>query len=299
MTTVNLSDGRELIIRDKILEGDISEIFDGTLFNPNPVAEHKKVRTRYERIMDREADQDTKPVLVKIAKQAYNNDLLERDFYVLSHLHPESPKEPSSFHKYYPMSYGHVLVDGREAHILEEIKGCVTLATVLKAYPNGIDYRDVAWMLKRSLVGIWYAHKQGFIHGAILPPHIILTLEDHGGRLIDWAYSTDLRVKVPAMLNDYEAYYPPEVLNSEPAREGTDLYMLVKCAQVLLGGDIKTKEFPDSVPGPIRDLLLLCLNDSVHMRPIDASEVHDTFDKLLKDAVGKPKFRPFTLPGMI
>jgi hypothetical protein len=296
MTTVNLSDGRELIIRDKVLEGDISEIFDGTLFNPDPVVEHKKVRTRYERIMDREAEQDTKPVMVKIAKQAYNNDLIERDVIVLGQLHPEKIASTSSFHRYYPTSYGGALVDGKQAHIMEEIKDCVTLATVLKAYPNGIDYRDVAWMLKRALVGLWYAHRQGVIHGAILPPHVLLTLGDHGGRLIDWSYSTDVRVKVPAMLNAYEDYYPPEVPSSEPAREGTDLYMLVKCAQALLGGDLKTKEFPDSVPGPIKDLFLLCLNDSVHMRPIDASDVHDTFDKLLKDAVGKPKFRPFTLP---
>jgi hypothetical protein len=218
MTTVNLRDGRELIIRDKVLEGDISEIFDGTLFNPNPVVEHKKIRTRYERIMDREADQDTKPVLVKIAKQAYDNDLIERDVTVLGRLHPESPKEPSNFHKYYPTSYGGALVEGRQAHILEEIKGCVTLATVLKAYPNGIDYRDMAWMLKRALVGMWYAHKQGVIHGAILPPHMLLTLEDHGGRLIDWSYSTEVRVKVPAMLNAYEDYYPPEVPSSRSPR---------------------------------------------------------------------------------
>lgn len=300
MTTVNLSDGRELIIRDKVTEGDISEIFDGTVFNPNPVVvAHKEVRTRYERIMEREESQDVKPILVKVAKQTYFNDLIERDATVLSQLHPDNPKVPNSFHKYYPTGYGGALVDGKQAHLLEEIKGCVTLAEVIKAYPKGIDYRDMAWMLKRSLVGMWYAHKNGVVHGAILPPHILFTLGDHGGRLIDWSYSTEVRVKVPAMITAYEDFYPPEVLNSEPAREGTDLFMVVKCVQALLGADIKTKDFPDSVPEPIRNLLGLCLNDSVHMRPIDASEVHDTFDKLLKDAVGKPRFRPFTLPEPI
>jgi len=301
MTQINLRDGRELIIRAKVIEGDISEIFEGTLSNPPAVVEHKEIRTRYERIMDRESGHNSKPVLVKIAKDREFNDLIERDVSVLGQLHPENPSEPSSFHKYYPTSYGGigVLVDGKQAHIFEEIKGCVTLDTVLKAYPKGIDYRDMAWMFKRSLVGMWYAHKHKVIHGAILPPHILLTLEDHGGRIVDWSYSTPTRIKVPAMVTTYEDFYPPEVLHSEPAREGTDLYMMAKCVQALLGGDLKTKEYPDSVPEPIRDLLGLCLNENVNMRPIDASEVHDTFDRLLKEVVGKPKFRPFTLPEFI
>lgn len=172
----------------------------------------------------------------------------------------------------------------------------MTLADVLKAYPDGIDYRDMAWMFKRVLVGLWFAHKRRFIHGAVLPPHILLTLHDHGGRLIDWSYSTEPRVKVPAMVTEYEDYYPPEVLNSEPAREETDIYMAVKCVQALLGVDLKAKVFPDSVPEPIRVLLRLCLDESMHMRPIDASAVHDTFTKILQDVVGKPTFRPFLLP---
>lgn len=99
------------------------------------------------------------------------------------------------------------------------------------------------------------------------------------------------------MVTEYEDFYPPEVPNSEPAREGTDLHMVTKCAQALLGADLKTENFPDSVPEPIRNLFGLCLDSNVHMRPIDASEVHDTFDKMLKDAVGRPTFRPFSLPG--
>lgn len=298
MTTIRLSDERELILRDRLCEGDISNIFEGTLCDKNPAKEvPKKVRNRYERIMDRAAAGDTRSVLVKVAKQPYYNDLIEKDVESLGKLHPEQGIKDRSFPKYYPTSYGGVLIDGRQGHILERIENCVTVADVIKAYPNGIDYRDVAWMIKRVLVGLWFAHKREIIHGAVLPPHILLTLHDHGGRLIDWSYSTKPRVKVPAMAPEYEDMYPPEVPNSEPAREGTDLYMAVKCAQALLGADLKTKEFPASVPEPIRALFGLCLNENVHMRPIDASEVHDTFDRLLKDAVGKPTFRPFSLPG--
>ena len=100
------------------------------------------------------------------------------------------------------------------------------------------------------------------------------------------------------MITAYEDFYPPEVIQSKPALEGTDLYMMAKCVQALLGGDLKTNEYPDSVPEPIRNLLGLCLNESVNMRPIDASEVHDTLDKLLKEVVGKPRFRPFVLPEL-
>ena len=300
MTTIRLRDDRSLILRDRVWEGTISNVFDATLCDTKPVvANPKKVRNRYERIMDQAAAGDTRSVLVRVAKQPYYNDLLERDIAVLGQLHPEQGIADRSFPKYYPASYGGVLVDGLQGHILERIQNCVTLADVLKAYPGGIDYRDMAWMVKRILVGLWFAHKRGIIHGAVLPQHILLTLHDHGGRLIDWAYSTEPRVKVPAMVTEYEDYYPPEVPNSEPAMESTDIYMVVKCAQALLGVDLKTKDFPDSVPEPIRNLFVLCLNESPRMRSIDASLVHDTFDRLLKEAVGKPTFRPFSMPEPI
>jgi hypothetical protein len=297
MITIRLSDDRELILRERLWEGDISNFFDATLCDKNPTTDApNRIRTRYERIMERASTGNTKTVLVKVAKQPYYNDLIERDVSVLGQLHPENGIKDRSFPKYYPTSYGGVLVDGNQGHIMERIENCVTLADVLRAYPDGIDYRDMAWMLKRILVGLWFAHKRDIIHGAVLPTHILLTLQDHGGRLIDWSYSTKPRVKVPAMVTEYEDFYPPEVPTSDPARESTDLYMVTKCAQALLGGNLKTKEFPDSVPEPIRELFDLCLNESVHMRPIDASEVHDTFDRILKDAVGKPTFRPFSMP---
>lgn len=297
MTAIRLSDTREVTLHNRLWEGDISNIFDATLCDKNStVSVTKEIRTRYKRIMDRAESGNLRSVLVKVAKQPYYNDLIERDLDALSKLHPEKGIKDRSFPKYYPTSYGGVLIDGNQGHILERIENCVTLADVLRAYPNGIDYRDVAWMLKRTLVGLWFAHKRGIIHGSVLPPHIVLTLHDHGGRLIDWSYSTEPRVKVPAMVTQYEDFYPPEVPNSEPAREGTDLYMAIKCAQALLGADSRTKDFPDSVPGPIRELFGLCLNDSVHMRPIDASEAHDTLDRLLKDIVGEPTFRPFSMP---
>lgn len=300
MTTIRLSPTRELVLHDKLGEGDISNIFDATLRDENStLAATKKVRTRYERIMDLAASITSSPVLVKVAKQPYYNDLIERDIDTLGKLHPEKGPKDRSFPKYYPTSYGGVLLDGNQGHILERIENCVTVADVLRAYPNGIDYRDVAWMIKRILVGLWFAHKREVIHGSVLPPHIVLTLHDHGGRLVDWAYSTKPRVKVPAMISAYNDYYPPEVPNSDPAREGTDIYMAVKCVQALLGVDLKTKEFPTSIPDPIRELFGLCLNDNVHMRPMDASEVHDTFERLLKDTVGKPIFRPFLMPEPI
>lgn len=297
MTTIKVNENRELIIRERLWEGDISNIFDATLCD-NSFAKDapKKVRSRYARIMDQADAVNTRTVLVKIAKQPYYNDLIEKDIEVLGKLHPEQGIKDRAFPKYYPASYGGVLVNGLQGHILEPIENCVTIADVLRAYPGGIDYRDMAWMLKRVLVGLWFAHKRNAIHGSVLPPHILLTLHDHGGRLIDWSYSTEPRVKVPAMVTEYEDFYPPEVPSSQPAREGTDLYMAVKCAQALLGGDPKTKDFPDLVPEPIKALFDLCLNENVNMRPIDSSEIHDTFDRLLKDAVGKPTFRPFSMP---
>lgn len=298
MPNLKLADDRELILGERVKSGSLSNLFAGTLFNPNPtVVDSVKPLSRYERIMASEAEHAHTPVLVRVAKSAEFNDLIENAQKALAILHPENPADGTRFYRYYPKNYGLVTVDGKSAHIMEKLEDCVTLADVITAYPDGIDYRDMAWMCKRALVAIGYAHKQGILHGGILPHHLVLTLKDHGGRLVDWSCAVPSRTKVPAMVTAYEDYYPPEVPRSESAREGTDIYMLIKCLQRVLGGDPKTKEFPESVPEPIRGLFDLCLNDSVSMRPLDAFDVHDTFDKLLREAVGKPTFRPFSLSG--
>jgi hypothetical protein len=328
MPTVALGDKKSVTFGARVTEGDICNLYQGTYKDSNPAPKkplnHTGPRTRFDHILEDDDDELEVPVIVKICSDPGNNDLLDREIQVLRGLVSTDP-DRVKFNFYYPISYGGFDSRGQRGHILSLIPDYFTIDDVLKAYPKGIDYRDMAWMFKRTLVGLWWAHQRGFLHGALLPPHILLFGQNHGAKIIDWCYSastraqaledvprrsrpigepdpTDLmysgRTQIQVLITEYADYYPPEVPDKMEASEATDIYMAAKCMVALVGGDVKTNEMPDSVPREIQNLLNLCLNPQRRMRPSKADDVHEAFDTLLKSLVGKPTFRPFTVPGV-
>jgi serine/threonine protein kinase len=328
MPTVALGDKKSVTFGARVAEGDLCNLYQGTYKDENPApkarVKHAGPRTRFDHILEDDDDDLIEvPVIVKICNDPGNNDLLIRESQVLSGLTSTDPDQ-SKFNLYYPTCYGGFDSRGQRGNILSLVTDCFSVADILKAFPNGIDYRDMAWMFKRTLVGLWWAHKRGFLHGAVLPPHILLLGQNHGAKIIDWCYSVSTRelalentprrsrpvgepdptdsiyanmTRIHVLLTEYADYYPPEVPNREEASEATDIYMAAKCMVALLGGDVKTNKMPDSVPREIQNLLVLCLNPQRRMRPSKADDVHEAFDNLLKSIVGKPTFRPFELPG--
>ena len=54
---------------------------------------------------------------------------------------------------------------------------------------GGVDPRDAAWMWRRLLVALGFAHRAGVLHGAVLPEHVLIHPGEHGLVLVDWCYS--------------------------------------------------------------------------------------------------------------
>jgi hypothetical protein len=325
MPTVDLGDGKSVTLGAKVTEGDLCTLFAGTYKDPTPAAVpiHTGPKTRFDHILE-DDDGIEIPVIIKICNDRSNNDLLEREITVLKALPTTDPNQ-STFNQYYPTSYASYRTqDDRPAHVISLISDSFSFADVLKAYPQGIDYRDMAWMFKRTLVGLWWAHHRGLLHGALLPPHVLLNGQNHGAKIIDWCYSIPTRnqlfldqsvprrsrpigepdptdsmfsdmTRIHVLITEYADYYPPEVPDRRDASEATDIYMAVKCMVAILGGYVKTNEMPDSVPKVIQDLLKLCLNPQRTMRPSKADDLHEAFDNLMKELVGKPAFRKFEL----
>lgn len=313
MPTVVLGDKKSVTFGAKITDGDLCHIYQGTYKDESSApVRHTGPRTRFDHILEGDDDGVEIPVIIKICADPSNNDLLDREICVLEILTLLGPGTESKFSQYYPTSYGGFDSHGQRGHVISLVSDCFSVADILKAFPNGIDYRDMAWMFKRTLVGLWWAHQRGLLHGAILPPHILLLGQNHGAKIIDWCSSAVTRsrslgesdptvtysgmTQIHVLLTDYADYYPPEVPEKMEASEATDIYMAAKCMVALLGGDVKTNEMPDSVPIEIRNLLNLCLNPQRRMRPSKADDVHEAFDNLLKSIVGKPAFRTLTLP---
>jgi len=240
-------------------------------------------------------------VLLKVARRARNNDLLQAEAQALRKIDRALDGQPARAH--FPTLVEHFLLrtaagDQRHTNVLRAEAGYVSLAEVLRAYPGGLAAADAAWMFNRILTALGVAHSQGIIHGAVVPAHVLVRPADHNGMLLDWCYSVPDGEPLKAISPPYAADYPPEVHARQPATPATDLYMAARCMSRLLGGHAATLELPKSVPRAIRALLSACLLPAIQRRADDAWQVFDDFHAILGRLYGPPQFRPFQMPSI-
>lgn len=241
--------------------------------------------------------------LLKIARTPADNDLVRNEAAVLRRIHAQTPQ--SSLRTYFPDLVDSLRVSepgatgARHANVFRYRPGLWSLEQVIKAYPGGVDPRDMAWMWKRILGGLFCAHEAGIIHGSVLPPHILLDLESHGVVLVDWTCSTknDGASRIGAIDPAYQEYYPQEVLRKEVATSTTDIYLAAMTIIKLLGGDVLKRTLPASAHKEIVRMLLECTGPALS-RPKNAFELHTRFDSLLEGMFGPKKFRKFVVPAM-
>jgi len=309
-TIIDLEPELSVIIGPLLTRGDVADIFschfEGYLAHTRNYIERGQPRTQWERLRDidsllpREMGEAPKgaPDILKMARVAGDNDLLVAEHKSITRL---LEKDAGNFHQYLPQSLvaEPIYLRGRAANVLPKISGHIAIADIIKAFPNGIDFRDMAWMFKRSLVLLCYAHHQLIIHGAVFPPHILVHPTGHGAKLIDWCYSVGLgsKTSIKAYPSDWVTYVAPEVLEKHFPTAATDIYSLAMTIIRLVGGDVKTLEFPDSVPTEIQELLQRCTQAKPSERPQNAWVLHDEFDKILRQLVGEPAYRRFVMPN--
>jgi hypothetical protein len=166
--------------------------------------------------------------------------------------------------------------------------GFFTAGEIVTRYPEGLDGRHLAWMFKRILAALGFVHRQGWIHGAVTPPHLLFHAEEHGLQLIDWIHAVRPGEPIPLVPAEFKEWYPSESrIAAEPA---SDIYLAAKSMVHLAGGDASRNTIPDHVPRPMRLFLEACLLASPRMRPRDAWELHAEFDELLGELYGSPQY---------
>lgn len=244
-----------------------------------------------------------KRVLFKISTRPRENDLVANEGRILAHLSAgEHFKIARQFvsqlleaFPYEERATGIV----RQVTVLKYVEGLYTLKEVRQAYPQGIDPKDMAWIWRRLLVALDFAHSNTIIHGAVLPTHVLIHPEYHGVVLIDWSYAvlnpTVTHTWLSALSSDYRAWYPAEVFAREEPGPGLDIYMASKCMVELLGGDPQ-QSMPASVPWQIQSHLKACMLPLAHQRPQDARVLLQEFDELLERLWGPKKFHEFFMP---
>jgi serine/threonine protein kinase len=232
---------------------------------------------------------DGAQAVFKVAMSAADNDLLEAEAKSLRALKGDGTR----FYRYIPTLLDTFTLRGergrapRRVNVVQRALGCVTLADVLRHYPGGVDFRDMAWMFKRALAALGFVHHAGLVHGAVLPEHVMVHPTEHGAKLVDWCYSVPAGSRVRAVSKAHRAMVAPEILAKGPATAQTDVYMLGKCMEALLCTAL--------TPPTVLTFLASCTIAQPSRRPSSAWALHEEFDELLRRLVGRPQFRPLAM----
>lgn len=244
-------------------------------------------------------------LFVKHARDARDNDLLQREFSVLKALH--SPDADPQSEAFFASQRAYVPCPVSSFSILDEhnIKHRANLLRVPDAraytaqtlrqdkFPAGIEPKHVWWIFRRLLLTLWMAHLKGFIHGSVTPDHLLVFPEEHGLVLLDWTCAAKIGEEhVPAINPAFRDYYPPELARKEAAMPPADLFMAASTAIWMLGGNPAAHRIPDTVPDALKHALLRCLDPVARRRPQDAEAFHNEFGVLL----GHRVFAPMVIP---
>ncbi len=234
--------------------------------------------------------------LIRIVRDPRNNHLAANEVRILNIL--LNSRDAGKFSPYLPALLDAFLYQDRtaerQAAVFERTDGWYSLEQVHRAYPNGVDPRDMAWMWRRLLVALGFAHSNLVIHGAVLPQNIWIEPEQHGLLVANWfaaVYDPSTTGQViPPVEPGFRSWYPGEVLNSAVPTFGTDISMSAKCMIDLLGGDIGSPAIPHAMQQFLKGSML-----PGRRAPQDAWAVKQEFDDLLEALWGERTFHPFRM----
>lgn len=241
------------------------------------------------------------PVEIKIPRTPRVNDLMQAEAASLRHLGDCKPDDRRwlPFVASLVQSFRYEIAGSgmRVVNVLETLnrpgQAFYTLEEVHKAYPHGLDPKDMAWMWRRLLIGLVFAHTYNVIHGAVVPSHVMIEPSLHGVVLIDWKYSLiDPRATgahIKAIVPKFKSMYPKEILDKHVPTPQTDIYMAAKCMMYLVDG---VTLHPDLIK-----YFAKCTDVDPAKRFATAASTLDTFDDIIERLWGPRVFYPFTMPA--
>jgi hypothetical protein len=237
---------------------------------------------------------------LKLVRDPHNNALAQNEFNALGIL--QRSWQASKFAPYLPGLIEAFVYQqaglARQAGVFERLAGWFSLEDVRKAYPDGIDPRDMAWIWRRLLSVLGFAHRAGLIHAAVLPANILILPDQHGLMLINWCFSgqdSTLPWEYGSQIDPaYRAWYPDEVVHTGRLSTRADLVMSASCMLFLLGSQPPNTALPESLPASLKAFFRGCLLPG-KKAPQDAWALKQDFDECIARLWGERKFHPFKM----
>lgn len=231
-------------------------------------------------------DGDEKRGLLKLPRSPKDNDLITAEARSLKLLWDTGKRRTSylprleDYFKHRDRSTG---ID-RQATVLRQLPGFVSLSWVRAQIPEGLDARDLAWIWRRALAAISLPAETGLVHGSLTPDHILIHPAEHGVILTGWGNSVESGDTIKVLGHSDRSLFPPEVLAKEPATVATDVYTLSRTMGSMLHARAP-RQFHAFIEG--------CAQPRPKTRPQDPRVVLGEFDALLARLYGARKFRVF------
>lgn len=225
---------------------------------------------------------DGKKVLIKMAKNGKDNDLLMQE--EKAYIKLNAFVEKSSEDDYKKIFKNHFLTfvdsftyDGRRCNIFNHLDNYITLKEATK---HAIDNRTIVWIWKRILTALILMEEVQLVHNAITLDNVLIDPANHNAILIDFCYSTFDKAKL--IDSTHKDFYPPEVFDKKSLDSSANIFMLGK----LISATIQEKLLKR-----FDNLVRACILK--HNRIADARIVFADVVKIAEEYFGKPKFHPF------
>jgi hypothetical protein len=216
----------------------------------------------------------TERVVLKVFRSATDADAAAREWEALSALSASEARGAAHFSMRLPapIARGTTRVPGgpeRPCVVTRALPGFRwNLEDVRKAFPGGLDARHAVWMWRRLLELLGWVHESGWVHGAVVPQHVVLNEREHGATLVSWSHAA-------------------RKANGTGAME--DIVMAARAIDSLLGPT-------EPVPAPLRSLLEECLAGAAGTE--DAWVLKERVADAAAQAFGPPMFVPFHMPSL-
>ncbi len=247
--------------------------------------------------------------VLKVTRSLADGDLVRREWEAIDRLRGSTVSGSEHFASLLPVPIARGVLrettpEGdtveRPAAVYQWRSGFVhTLAEVIDVHPEGIDGRISVWIWKRLLEMLHFVHSAGMVHGAVLPPHVLVHPRDHGATLVGFGTATAVGGSLPARSRAFEAWYPERGLSTGDASAARDLAMSARCVARALtpvsGRGAATFEPPRSLPEPLFSLL----SEVALGVPTGTTAwmLRDRLNAASKQAYGPARYSPLSMPG--
>ncbi len=237
-------------------------------------------------------------VVLKVLRSLRDADLLHREFRILERLHASDAQGAEHFVGRLPqpiaLAASRDMPDARPVAVYGWQSGYLhTLEEVRREHPNGIKGEVAVWLFKRQLELLGFVHRSGFVHGAVIPPHVLVHPRDHGAVLVGWSTATERSGGdfLPAISRNWKPFYLDEVLRTRAVSPATDVAMAAR--SVLDAAGAKSFDRAPMLPGKLARLLV----DSARGLHDDAWSLIDGLEQVSLSCFGPPSYHPIPMPG--